>query len=60
VKITIKDAKAQLREVGVSVKKNQYNEFEVRIKGAPESHIYYTDDLQDAVDTGFAIAREAL
>jgi hypothetical protein len=55
----ITDAKKQLKEVGVSLKKNEYDECEVRLSGAPKSQIYFTDDLQDAVDTGFATAQQA-
>lgn len=55
----ITDARKQLKEVGVTLKKNEYDEFEVRLSGAPKSQIYFTDDLQDAVDTGYAIAQEA-
>jgi hypothetical protein len=55
----ITDPKKQLKEVGVTLKRNEYDGFEVRLSGAPKSQIYFTTDLQDAVDTGYAIAQEA-
>jgi hypothetical protein len=51
-KITIKEAKRQLREQRVSLKKNSFGEFEVRLNEDPTSATYHTDDLQDAIDTG--------
>ncbi len=34
-------------------------EFRVRLNGAPPRTGYYTDDLQDALDTGIAMRAEA-
>jgi len=49
---TLKDAKATLRALGMSINKNQWGEYRVNFLGGDEAGAYYTDDLEDAVNTG--------
>lgn len=50
------EAKKQLAALGITIKKNEYGEFEVNFKGGKEKTCCYTDDLEDAVGTGKAMA----
>ena len=50
--LTLKDAKLTLRQLGMSINKNQYGEYRVNFLGGDEATAYYTNDLNDAVMTG--------
>ncbi len=50
--LTLKDAKATLKALGMSINKNQWGEYRVNFLGGDEATAYYTDDLEDAVNTG--------
>ena len=53
MKLTIKQAQARLNAIGVTLKKNEWNEFTINYKGSTnEATKYYTNCLQDALDTG--------
>lgn len=52
---TLAQAKAILRAVGVTINKC-HGEYRVNLLGAGEGPAYYTDDIQDAVDTGLRMA----
>lgn len=46
------EAKAYLSKQGVTLRKNQYNEYTVQHKHSiDDATKYYTDDLQDAIGT---------
>ena len=49
--MTIREAKTELRKVGVTLRKKD-GEFRVNLAGGSESTAYYTDDLEDAFQTG--------
>jgi hypothetical protein len=53
--MTIRRAKLALHEHGVSLRYRD-GEFRVNLAGGNESTAYYTDDLQDAVETGRMMA----
>ena len=54
-KLTQAAVKARLREVGVRFKKTEWGDYVVNV-GDREATAYHTDDLQDALDTGLAMA----
>lgn len=54
--LTLKEAKAILRQLGMSINKNQYGEYRVNFLGGDEAGAYYTNDLEDAVNTGKSMA----
>jgi hypothetical protein len=65
--MTLSQAKKLARRQGCTIKKDDYDEYRVNFSGGREATAYYTDDLEDAVNTllhpeGFgaiAMAREA-
>ena len=52
---TVADAKRILRERGISVNKRD-GEYRVNFLGGEEATAYYTDDIEDAIRTGLAMA----
>ncbi len=55
--ITQKDAKTVIAALGLSFRKTEYGEFRVALRiENNEASAYYTDDLQDAVDTARRMA----
>lgn len=58
--MTFKQAKAELRKVGISICKIERVEFRVVPFGIPNSEqlAYYTTDLDDAVATGKLMSQE--
>jgi hypothetical protein len=59
-KMTIAAAKAELKVLGVVLRKTDWNEFRVSVKGGSEASAYYTDDIRDAVNTGVKMGIEAM
>jgi hypothetical protein len=58
-RLTFAAVQATLREHGVTIFRTaEPGEFRVRLTDAPPRTGYYTTDLQDALDTGKAMARE--
>lgn len=57
--MTIKDAQKQLREIGVTLRKDAFGDFLVHVKGTPTETTYFTQDLDDAVATGQAMVEKA-
>jgi hypothetical protein len=57
-KLTISTVRVALREVGVVIKRTEGGEFRVNFRQAGEATAYYTNDLQDALDTGLSMARQ--
>lgn len=55
-KLTLKTVREALRLVGVTVKHNEYGEYEVRKKGTSTDAIYFASDLEDALGTGRRMA----
>lgn len=53
---TLEQARAQLAPLGVVLTKSD-GEYRVNFKGGAEATAYYTDDLNDAVGTGKAMAK---
>jgi hypothetical protein len=52
MKTTMKTAKAYLQTIGFKLSKDsETGEYRVNKTGAPESHAYYTDSIEDAIDT---------
>lgn len=60
IKLTISSARSILSAHGCTLKVND-REYRVTLKNhpRPEAIAYYTNDLQDAIDTGKAMALEA-
>ena len=56
--ITIANAKKQLRSIRMTMRNRQdlCDHFRVNFIGGDERTAYYTDDLQDALSTGVAMA----
>lgn len=55
-RMTLKKAKATVRDLGFGLSHNaNLREFKVIVPGNPDA-TYFTDDLQDAVDTARAMA----
>lgn len=51
------DAKNQLKGIGITInRKASTGEFRVNFVNGTEATAYYTNDLQDAIDTGIAMA----
>jgi hypothetical protein len=53
--MTLKQAKAQLRSIGVSINKTVHGEYRVNFQGGTESTATYETDLESAVATGIAM-----
>ncbi|MFA5604171.1 MAG: hypothetical protein WDA12_04925 [Bacilli bacterium] len=51
-----KNAKKILRERGMVIKRDEYGEYQVNFSEGKEATAYYTDDLEDAVNTGLSMA----
>ena len=50
--MTIAEARKIVRPLGYSLRKNEWNEYVLRLlEGATEANTYRTDDLDDAVGT---------
>jgi hypothetical protein len=55
--MTVKEAMAEVRKLGMVLSKTEYGEFRVNFKGGSEESAYYTDDLSDAVGTARAMKK---
>lgn len=53
--MTFKQAKAQLRVVGITIRKTQYGEYRVNFVNGTEATAIYDPDLDSAVATGIAM-----
>lgn len=53
---TFAEGKRELRELGITLTKNQHGEYRVNFVGGSEATAYYTDSLDDAVNTGHSMA----
>lgn len=56
--LTLAAAKVELRSLGMTINKNQFDEYRVNFSGpeGTEANAYYTNDLDDAVKSGRAMA----
>jgi hypothetical protein len=50
-----RNVKQLLAEKGLTFRKEQCGEYRVNFKGGTEASAYYTDDLSDALNTGYAM-----
>lgn len=55
-KLTLKEAQKQAREIGMTIKKNEYDEYVVNFRGGKEATAGYQNDLEDALGTARAMA----
>jgi hypothetical protein len=55
-KLTLKHVRAELAKRGVTIRRNNYAEFVVRLKGSPLGQGYFADALDDALSTGLYMA----
>jgi hypothetical protein len=55
--MTLKQAKAQLRAIGITINKTVHGEYRVNFQGGTEATAVYETDLQSAMDTGIAMVR---
>lgn len=56
--MTSTQCKKALRDLGMSLRRTQYGEWRVNFANGNESTAYYTDDIDDAYETGLAMAQE--
>jgi hypothetical protein len=56
----IKELRKQLRPLGITVGVTQFDEYRLNFKKGSEATSYYTDDFDDALATGKAMAAEGL
>jgi hypothetical protein len=56
--LTLGAVRDELRAVGMSIVKTEWDDFRVNYRGGPERTAYYTGDLTDARDTGLAMMRQ--
>ena len=59
-KLTLKAVRTDLALVGITIRKNSYGEYAVRIKGSKAGQGYFTPFLDDALQTGKLIAKSGL
>ena len=55
--LTLAMVRAELRAVGVSISKTDWDEYRVNFRGGNEATAYYTTGLEDARGTGLAMMR---
>jgi hypothetical protein len=55
-KITQENVRKKLKSKGMTLRARD-GEYRVNFKDGPDSDIYYTNDLQDALETGLAMHR---
>lgn len=56
--MTLEHARIELAQVGVTIRKTD-GEYRVNLKGATEATAYYTNDIDDAVQTGYQLRIDA-
>ena len=59
--MTLKEAKQILKHHKVSIKRTEWNDYRINILSAypQEATAYYTDDIEDALDTGMKMSELA-
>jgi hypothetical protein len=55
--MTLKQAKAQLRAIGITINKTRHGEYRVNFTNGYEATASYQDDLESAVATGIAMSK---
>ena len=55
--MTLREAQAHVRKLGMVIKTTQYNEYRVNYKKGKEATAYYAADLDDAVATAEDMAK---
>ena len=53
--MTKKTATAILSDLGFTLKKTDYDDYRINVRGGSEATAYYTPDLDDAVNTAQAM-----
>lgn len=56
--MTVSKARVALAQEGIQLTSTQFGEYRVNQRGASESTAYYTDDIDDAYQTGLAMAND--
>ena len=56
--MTLKQAKAYLRSIGLTINRTQHGEYRVNYMNGSEATAVYETDILSAVDTGVAMARQ--
>ena len=56
--MTLPKAKSVARHLGVTLRQLRSGKYRVNFRDGNESTAYYTDDLEDAVNTAIAMARK--
>jgi hypothetical protein len=56
--MSAEEVRAWLAQHGMTIRKNIEGEYRVNFKDGREDTAYYTNDLQDAISTALAMARE--
>jgi len=49
--MTFTEAKKQIRDLNMTIRRTDYDDYRVNFPNGPESFAYYTNDLADAVQT---------
>jgi hypothetical protein len=55
---TFASVRDELKQLGITIRKNVYDEYIVRIKGSLKGEGYFTTDLDDALATGKHMASQ--
>jgi hypothetical protein len=55
--LTLTKVRAELRAIGVVITRTEWDEYRVNFRGGNEATAYYTNDLEDARDTGLDMMR---
>lgn len=54
---TLKQATAELKAIGMVIRKTDYGEYRINVKGGDEATAYYTPDIEDAVLTALVMKK---
>lgn len=55
MKLTLRSAREHLRSLGMALIKTEWDDYRVRFVGDPPGNGYFTNDLEDAVQTAKAM-----
>jgi len=56
--MTLQEAKSIARHLGLTLRKVHSDDYRVNLRDGDETTVYYTDNLEDAVNTAVEMARK--